>query len=319
MTAPTTLDLFSGACGGWSLGLERAGFRTIAACELDPWRRRIYGANFPHAKLFSDVAGLTAARLLAETGRLPYLCAGSPPCQDISVANVRGRGLDGARSGNGFDQLLRIVEECRPRWVAVENSPGLRTRGGDRVLARLEALAYAPTPLVVGAWHAGHLHRRQRVWILAYTDEPNADAARAGAAGFGPSGGWLELPQTHARAGHTADAHEIRDRRRRHRAERGEEAGRQPAEPLRLAEDEGGAGGRLGSHQLFPQDPPWVDAGTRVGRSLRSIDGIPGRLARQFCSALGDAVVPQISEAIGRAILRTEIALAAGSDRRIAA
>lgn len=299
--------------------MERAGFRTIAACELDPWRRRIYGANFPHAKLFSDVGGLTAARLLDEIGALPFAVVGSPPCQDLSVANVRGRGLDGARSGNGFDQFLRIVGECRPRWVAVENSPSLRTRGGDRVLARLEALAYAPTPLVVGAWHAGHLHRRQRAWILAYTDEPNADAARAGAAGFGPSGGWLQLPETHARTGHPADAHEIGDQRRRHRAERGEEAGRQPAKPLRLAADEGGARGRGGSHQLFPQDPPWIDAGARVGRSLRSLDGVPGRLARQFCSALGDAVVPQISEAIGRSILRTEIALAAVADKRIAA
>lgn len=299
--------------------MERAGFRTVAACELDPWRRRIYGANFPHAKLYSDVAGLTAARLLADLGHLPTVITASPPCQDISAANVRGKGLDGARSGNGFDQLLRIVEECRPRWVAVENSPSLRTRGADRVLARLEALAYAPTPLVVGAWHAGHLHRRQRCWILAFTDEPNADAARAGAAGFGPSGGWLQLAQAHAGAGHPADADEVGDPRRRHRAERGEEARRQPAKPLRLATDEGGSGGRDGPHQLFPEDPPWVDAGARVGRSLRKLDGVPGGLARQFCSAFGDAVVPQISEAIGRSILRTEAALAEAQDRRIAA
>lgn len=299
--------------------MERAGFRTIAACELDPWRRRLYGANFPHAKLFSDVAGLTAARLLDATGEFPFAVVGSPPCQDISAANVRGKGLDGARSGNGFEQLLRIVAECRPRWVAVENSPSLRTRGADRVLSVLEDLAYEATPLVVGAWHAGHLHRRQRCWILAYTDEPNADAARAGAAGFGPSGGWLELPQTHARSGHPSDAYEVRDRRRRHRAERGEEAGRQSAKSVRVAADQGGADGRFGSDQLFPQDPPWIDAGARVGRSLRSLDGLPGRLARQFCSAFGDAVVPQISEAIGRSILRTEIALAASADRRIAA
>ena len=299
--------------------MERAGFRTVAACELDPWRRRLYGANFPHAKLYSDVAGLSAARLLGDIGHLPFAIAASPPCQDVSAANVRGRGLDGARSGNGFDQLLRIVAECRPRWVCVENSPSLRTRGADRVLARLEALAYAPTPLVVGAWHAGHLHRRQRCWILAYTDEPNADAARAAAAGFGPAGGWLELPQTHASIGHPADAHEVRDPRRRHRAERGEEAGRQPSKSLRLAANEGRTEGRNGSHQLFPQDPPWVDAGTRVGRSLRVLDGVSARLARQFCSAFGDAVVPQISEAIGRSILRTEAVLAETQNRRIAA
>lgn len=41
-TNRTVLDLFSGAAGGWSLGLERAGFNTVAACELDPWRRQVF-------------------------------------------------------------------------------------------------------------------------------------------------------------------------------------------------------------------------------------------------------------------------------------
>lgn len=298
--------------------MERAGFRTVAACEIDPWRRGVYGANFPHAKLYPDVAGLSATRLLADVGHLPFAIVGSPPCQDVSAANVRGRGLDGARSGNGFQQLVRLVSECRPRWVAIENSPNLRTRGADRVLADLEALGYAPTPLVVGAWHAGHLHRRQRCWILAYTTSPNAYAAGAGAAGFSAPGGRIQLAPADARPRRPADADQVGDRRRRHRTERGEEAGRQPPEPVRLASHQGGAG-RLGSDHLFPEDPPWVDAGTRLGRALRGLDGIPSRLARQWCSAFGDAVVPQISEAIGRAILKTEADLAALEDRRIAA
>ena len=41
------LDLFAGACGGWSLGLHRVGYETIAACEIDPWRRACYARNFP--------------------------------------------------------------------------------------------------------------------------------------------------------------------------------------------------------------------------------------------------------------------------------
>ena len=299
--------------------MERAGFRTVAACEIDPWRRGVYGANFPGARLYSDVAGLTAARLLADVGHLPFAIVGSPPCQDVSAANVKGRGLDGARSGNGFQQFIRLVSECRPRWVAIENSPNLRTRGADTVLAGLEALDYAPIPLVVGAWHAGHLHRRQRCWILAYTTSPNADAARAGAAGLGTPGGRIPLAQTDARPGRAADAHQIGDRGRRDRAERGEEAGRQSQEPVRLAPHPGGTGEGLGPDHLFPEDPPWVDAGTRLGRALRGLDGISAGLARKWCSAFGDAVVPQISEAIGRSILKTEADLAALEERRIAA
>lgn len=294
--------------------MERAGFRTLAACEIDPWRRRIYGANFPHARLYDDVGALTATRLLADLGRTPDVICASPPCQDVSAANVRGRGLDGDRSGNGFEHVLRLAGELRPRWVCVENSPRLRTRGADRVLAGLEQIGYAATPLVVGAWHAGLLHRRQRCWILAFTDTP-----RAGAAGWGSPGGWLQLAQAHAGAGHSSDADEVGDQRRSRRAERGEEAWRQPAQPLRVPPYEGRGGRGDGSDQLFPQDPPWVDAGEKLGRSLRVLDGISDWLARACCSAFGDAVVPQISCAIGRAILRTEAALADADQQRLAA
>ncbi len=294
--------------------MERAGFRTLAACELDPWRRRVYGANFPHAKLYDDVAGLSAARLLADLGQLPDVVVASPPCQDVSAANVRGRGLDGDRSGIGFEHVLRLAAECRPRWLCLENSPRLRTRGADRVLAGLEQIGYAPTPVVVGAWHAGLLHRRQRCWILAFTDTP-----RAGAAGWGSSGRWLQLAQANAGSGHPSDADEVRDPGRGRRAERGEEARRQPAQSLRLATHQGRGRGGGGPDQLFPQDPPWVDAGEKLGRSLRVLDGVSDWLARACCSAFGDAVVPQISYAIGRSILRTEAELAAADELRLAA
>src|SRR3990172_1182128 len=52
------LDLFCGAAGGWSLGLHRAAFRTVAACELDEWRRGAYSRNFPGVRLYTDVREL---------------------------------------------------------------------------------------------------------------------------------------------------------------------------------------------------------------------------------------------------------------------
>ena len=64
--------------------------------------------------------------------------------------------------------MLRLISECRPAWVVVENVPALRVRGADRVLGGLEAEGYTCWPLVVGAAHAGASHRRQRSFILAY-------------------------------------------------------------------------------------------------------------------------------------------------------
>ena len=64
--------------------------------------------------------------------------------------------------------MLRLVRECRPDWVVVENVPALRVRGADRVLGGLEAAGYACWPLVVGAAHAAAPHRRSRVFILAH-------------------------------------------------------------------------------------------------------------------------------------------------------
>ena len=67
----TLLDLFSAAAGGWTLGLHRAGFTTIAACESVDWRRTLYAENNPGVRLYDDVRTLTAERLAADLGALP--------------------------------------------------------------------------------------------------------------------------------------------------------------------------------------------------------------------------------------------------------
>ena len=165
-TRQAALDLFAGAVGGWSQGLHRAGVETVAACEIDEWRRGGFSAQFPTARIYPDVRELSAAMLIRDLGRLPDIVVGSPPCQDASAANTKGRGVDGERTGLFFE-AIRLVSEIRPAWCAFENSPRLRTRGFDRIAAELEAIGYPCWPLVVGARHAGANHRRERVWIIA--------------------------------------------------------------------------------------------------------------------------------------------------------
>ena len=172
------LDLFSAAAGGWSLGMHRAGFKTIAACESVNWRRAIYQENNPDVLIYDDVCTLTADRILRDFGRLPSVIVGSPPCQDISSANTKGKGVEGARSGLYFE-AIRIIGECRPRWFALENSSNLRTRGADAVLAALEALGYTCWTFVVRAGDIGANHERPRSWLIGcdLTQVSHADDA----------------------------------------------------------------------------------------------------------------------------------------------
>ena len=187
------LDLFSGI-GGFSLGLHWAGFRTAAFCEADPFCRTVLARHWPGVPCYHDVCAVSAGRLRAEGVPMPDLVCGGFPCQDVSVAGP-GAGLDGARSGL-WREMLRVVAECRPGWVVVENVPALRVRGADRVLGGLEALGYAAWPLVVGAAHAGAPHRRQRLFVVAHAPGARLEKRERGAGEPPP-----RLPAERRRAG----------------------------------------------------------------------------------------------------------------------
>ena len=198
----TVLDVFSGI-GGISLGLHWAGMRTVAFCEADGFGRGVLRRHWPGVPVYDDIRTLTAARLRADGVPWPRVLAGGFPCQDTSLAG-RGAGVAGARSGLWAD-MARLVAECRPGWVVVENVPGLRGRGADRVLGDLAAFGYASWPLVVGAAHAGAPHRRARVWVVAQAVFADGGGAGlegwvGGAAGASPGlpaerrGGWPAPP-----------------------------------------------------------------------------------------------------------------------------
>lgn len=161
------LDLFSAAAGGWSLGMHRAGYRTIAACEVIDWRRALYSQNNPGVPVYDDVTTLTADRLIRDGVGLPDIVVGSPPCQDISSANTKGKGVDGERSGLYFE-AVRLIDECRPRWFALENSANIRTRGADRIIDALAAIGYTCWPFVVSAGDIGANHERKRSWLIGF-------------------------------------------------------------------------------------------------------------------------------------------------------
>lgn len=302
------LDLFSAAAGGWSLGMHRAGFRTIAACEAVDWRRALYAENNPGVLIYDDVRTLTAERLVRDLGVLPEIVVGSPPCQDISSANTKGKGVDGERSGLFFE-AVRIIGEVRPRWFALENSDRVRARGYDRIAAALEAHGYDCWPLVVGVGNAGGSHQRKRAWIIGM--DADAASSQGGLAGQsrldtdtdgaeqqvgrgGAWGRWIGSAEAGRGIGDPMGAHANGSDLR---IERSPGAG---------WEADGKEAVVAGLARVFRGPVGSAD----LSSHLRAYDGLPGGLAEQCREAYGDAVCPQIPEAIGRAILRVERALA---------
>jgi DNA (cytosine-5)-methyltransferase 1 len=166
------LDLFSGI-GGFSLGLERAGMRTVAFCEVNEWCRAVLRRHWPAVPIYEDVRELTAERLAANAGTGDIaidVIAGGFPCQDISRAG-HGLGLAGERSGL-WSEFARLIGEIRPRYAIVENVAALLDpgRGMDAVCGDLASLGYDAEWSLISACSVGAPHVRQRVFIVAYPD-----------------------------------------------------------------------------------------------------------------------------------------------------
>ena len=110
------LDLFSGI-GGFSVGLEKAGFTTTAFCEIDPYAQKVLKKHWPEVPIYDDVRQITADRLASDGINVDVITAGFP-CQDISLAGNQ-EGLDGERSG--------LWSECARLLGRFDPVPSLRT------------------------------------------------------------------------------------------------------------------------------------------------------------------------------------------------
>jgi DNA (cytosine-5)-methyltransferase 1 len=156
-------SLFSGI-GGWDLGLERAGMRTMWFCEQDDFCRRVLARHWPGVPRLGNIERVGAGRDW-EPCRVDVLCGGFP-CQDISPAGRRV-GIAGSRSGL-WSEMFRLVRELRPRYVLVENSGDLAVRGLDRVLGDLASVGFDAEWEELSACAFGAPHTRRRLFIVAY-------------------------------------------------------------------------------------------------------------------------------------------------------
>jgi len=160
------LALFAGA-GGGILGAKLLGWRTVCAVEIDEYARSVLMARqddgclepFP---IWDDIKTFDAQPWRG----LVDVVSGGFPCQDISTAG-KGSGIEGGRSGL-WSHMARVISEVRPRYVLVENSPLLVSRGLDVVLADLAAMGFDAEWGAIGADAVGLPHHRTRIWVVAY-------------------------------------------------------------------------------------------------------------------------------------------------------
>lgn len=246
----TVGSLFAGI-GGFDLGLERAGMKVKWQVEIDGYCRKVLEKHWPDVRRYGDIRDVGAHNL----DPVELICGGDP-CQPHSYAG-QCRGKEDIRYL--WPEMLRVIQELKPRWIINENVPGSEnTLVLAQKIADLEGEGYeVGSPLEIPACALGAPHERKRIYLIANTVQSLQGTKQEG---------------QHKDLGRAQDvmAH---------------------GEEQRMAGRLYWTGGRL--------EP-------RVGRTS---NGLRCRMDNdKRLKALGNAVVPQIPELIGRAIMEIESA-----------
>ena len=275
------LDLFSGI-GGFSLGLERAGFETVAFCEIDKYCRLVLQKHWKDIKIYNDVREITRQQYEQDGLELPEIITGGFPCQPFSVA---GRQKGSRDNRYLWPEMFRIIKEFKPRWIIAENVRGIiNIQDGvvfEGVHADLESQGYETQTFNIPAAGVGAPHRRERVWIVANSRcTIRGQQSTRNKESIGP--------ETSQETKRSADSDSVA---------RSSEREKIMANSKRVYVQ----GQHDGSGKEQSRRGGWWEVEPNVGRVA---DGLPGRVHR--LKGLGNSIVPQIAEEIGKAILKAE-------------
>ncbi len=193
----------------------------------------------------------------------PDVICGGYPCQPFSLTGKR-QGENDER--HLFPWVLEAISRLRPRYAIMENVRGHLSMGGTTVVASLASIGYDAEWRLVSAASVGAPHLRERVFIVSY---PDSSAA--------PFGGQRE----------TVSSESVRWGNDRSRSER---------DTWEIS---------MGSTReiacVFPDRQPRASKWAIEPDVGRVADGIPNRVDR--IRGLGNAVVPQVAEVIGRMVV----------------
>jgi len=320
----TVGSLFSGI-GGLDLGLERAGMNVIWQSEIDPYACRVLKKHWPEVPNHGDIKQIDWSRV-----ERPAVVCGGYPCQPFSQAGHR-KGEEDSR--HLWPWVRDAISQLRPDYAILENVRGHLSLGGTTVIADLAAIGYDAEWRIVSAASVGAAHRRDRIIIVAYPNSSHAPYGRQceAVSGKGRSGG-NDRNGSGSDAGQIGvggagkDSSNVADTAKQQRNERGHSnfdrafAERDTVQSStggsrrNVADTQSSVGRRPESHgvctvygqatELGKQGcdsrsiSSWWETEPDVGRVA---DGVPNRVDR--LRGLGNAVVPQVAEVIGRLVV----------------
>ena len=315
------LDLFSGI-GGFSLGLERAGMQTVQFVENDPYCQKVLAKNFPDVPIHGDIKTFHYDKPV-------QLISGGFPCQPYSQAGKQ-RGKEDDR--HLWGEYLRIIQEVRPGWIIGENVSGIVNMELDQVLSDLESENYSHQSLVIPACAVNAPHRRDRVWIIAKSKSKGRECRETRKQGFdsqceekisGRRGsrnvGNSECNglSTAKESGSSSSVSNNSPQGENKTFQSTGTSGRRNNENVAHAKRKRQSGSRelersCNTEKNSTGETSWLNYGGEGWKRNwdfepelgRVANGIPNRMDR--LKGLGNAVVPQIVEIIGRAIMEIE-------------
>jgi len=275
-------SLFSGI-GGFDLAANWMGWDNALQCEYDEFCQTILKYYWPYATQFKDIK---TTDFFPWAGSIDILTGGFP-CQPYSNAGKR-KGTNDER--DQWPQMLRAVQEIKPRFVVGENVPGLLSWNGglvfEQVCADLEAEGYEVQPLLLPAAGLNAPHRRERLWLVAHARLQRQAERQEQSVGFD------ELCQKRFTSNAKGERME------------GMRANREQKPQSQVTAGLPGCNSSGNGWQNFPAEAPICSGDDGLPTKL---DGITfSKWRKESIKGYGNAIVPQVAFQIFKAIQETQ-------------
>lgn len=327
------LDLFSGI-GGFSLGLERAGFETAAFCEVETYCQHVLAKNFPGTPIFGDIKELEIERSgrnsiarykgnVLNLGEVAGICGGFP-CQPYSTAGKQRAKND---DRDLWPEMFRLIKAVGPTWVIGENVANFTNLEFTRTKFNLESIGYEVLPFNIPACAVQAPDERKRVWIIAHLNKPELWHESRGSSGenwereaklrgFGQE---EFTPHSNGNGSQSSISLPTWHQDSRPVTEWFGEFWLTPDPDKNGFSDEADAT-QTKNNEGIGEGDGWAEATTNLGDGGSSecgmvrvihglsprLDSASERLRKSRVAALGNALKPQIVEILGRAIMEIE-------------